>query len=224
MNSDSQLTSKQDQAQLLFQVQREVELLQKKINLLRELERNKQEIKRVLEEIQKRNFALSSKYSLVREERKRIKEKERLLLNEGAVQLSHNQILEYHSKIMNFMTLPEDYLKTDKFLPWSFAFNKIDNSQIEESSLYYRYKNNPFYNKLNVPSVEYVQNTQKNVVNYERKSQLKSVLLIKNTVHIKLKPPQYELLQERKFQLEQINVIYTRDGSIPTLQNSNKEN
>ena len=94
------------------------------------------------------------------------------------------QILEYHSRISSFLSTPQDYGRNDKFLPWSFGTNKIEVFEIEQSSLQYWYKNNPFYIQLNIPQIEYVQNTQKNVSNFMPVNQNKAVLMIKNQVYI----------------------------------------
>ncbi len=64
------------------------------------------------------------------------------IINKQGRKVDFNKFLEYHSIILPYLKVPEDYCLKDKFLPWSFGQNKIQNFEIEQSSVYFQYKNN----------------------------------------------------------------------------------
>lgn len=113
------------------------------------------------------------------------------------------EILLYACKISNFIQAPPNYTTDECLFPWSFGMNKVELADIENSGLYYMYKNNSIYEICPPPEIVYVNMSEKNIEMFRPEEDLVFSMVVRG--HLYMRP--------------QVNpgesFVYTLNGSIP---------
>lgn len=126
-----------------------------------------------------------------------------LINKSNSTSFSSEEILLYASKISNFCQSVPNYRTVDTLFPWSFGPNKVELAEMECSSLYYMYKNNPHYRRLNPPKVIYLKESKNNIQDTRE-----------------LQPNEYQIVARESLQMliqkepEEL-YVYTTDGREP---------
>lgn len=137
------------------------------------------------------------------------------LFNSKGTTVNVHRVLEHHSIILPFISVPEDYRLNDQFLPWSFGTNKAELFEIEASSLNYKYKQNRSYKKLGVPNIVYLNHSEKNITKFEKLNPFSAKLKVNNFLYVQASISTGEAEGISANQIKPF-VLYTLDGSDPT--------
>lgn len=195
---------------------KELEGFYKIVQIKKEVQTNK----KMLTEKTKSQIELMKKRQSIRKnirdkyDQLKLKEKTSLFNPEGN-HIGPHRVLEHHSIVLPFISVPKDYRVSDSFLPWSFGTNKPEISEIENSNLNYKYKQNRNYKKLGVPSVKYMNGSDKNISKLENTGVLSVLLEVNGSLYIQATIEQKEDIGN---QLKS-TVHFTKDGSDPTRHN-----
>lgn len=126
-----------------------------------------------------------------------------LINKKNSTIFTSEEVLLYACKISNFCQSVPNYRTTDSLFPWSFGPNKVELPEMECSSLYYMYKNNPHYRRLNPPKVIYLKESKNNIQDTRE-----------------LQPNEYQIVARENLQMliqkepEEL-YVYTTDGREP---------
>lgn len=225
--SEIQLKSGFDKNKDITKIKKKVKTLEKtlkKLTLLKKNKNLKSQISFEISQIQSFNNKISKSYINFTKNLEKISENKKNIINPSSKKLNPKKILEYNSIILPYLKTPKDYQIQDKYLPWSFGQNSIENFEIENSNLYYKYKNNKSYKKLKMPILTFVNNSQKNIINFQIEKQLAD-LKIKNHIYIQIKYEDQKIDKiDQKKNLPKILIIYTLNDSDPSRFNNLQAN
>ena len=185
-------------------VQEKYERIQNKITAYKKLLALKREHTRLRQEYKRKvKVLLRARKDL--EELKQMNSKSDLIDFDHKMSVNADEVLLYASKISNFVQAPPDY-STDQsqLFPWSFGMNKVEALEFESSGLYFMYKNNYNYDVCSPPGIVYINNSEKNIDNFEQKGPFEFSLTVRG--YLNLKP---EVAQSGE------SFVYTLDGSTP---------
>ena len=141
------------------------------------------------------------------------KDKE-ILFNPEGTRVDVNRVLEHHSMVIPFISIPPDYRLSDKYLPCSFDTCKVETYEIESSNMYFKYKQNKEYRKLAVPTVKYLNNSDKHVVKIVQNTNLSNLLEVDGRISL-----QVFVEGDEDIGMIKSRIHYTLDGSNPSLTN-----
>ena len=194
----------------------------KKLNLLKKNKNLKKKLKSQIKKIFSLNQKISKSHLNFSNALEKIEEQKRKnIINKSTKKIKPKKILEYNSIISPYLKTPKDYKIKDRYLPWSFGQNSIENFEIENSNLYYKYKNNKNYKKLKIPILNFVNNSEKNIINFQKEQQ-KADLKIKNHIYIQTK---YQTSKtDEKKNITKPLIIYTLDNTDPSRFNNLQAN
>jgi hypothetical protein len=187
----------------------------RRIQAKKKLSQNKENFRSIVGDIQTIKIKLSSVYSNFANKTFEIKEAiNNKLANPEGKKLNNHEILSYASRISANIQAPRDYRVDDKFLPMSVGLNKISMNEIDSSILNYRYKQNKNYKKCQMPFIKPLNDTEKNIMKNFRGN-----LRVKNFLYLQALPSDDDIVKKLDSNPVPPRVIYTSDGSNPTLHN-----
>lgn len=171
-------------------------------------------------QVHKRIEAMKAEFSVHREETKK-KTKRLLMLKKeihkmasedppkGLINKNHStsftseEVILYACKISNFCQAVPNYRRSDTLYPWSFGPNIVELPEMESSSLYSMYKNNPHYRRLNPPKIMYLKESEGNILDTRQLQANEYQIVARGSLQIFIQKESDELY------------MYTLDGREP---------
>ena len=120
-----------------------------------------------------------------------------------STEFTSEEVILYACRISNYIQAFPEYRIQDTIFPWSFGENTVEIPEIESSKMYYMYKGNTSYQRLNPPQLKYLNETAQNIVKLERKDDNHFIVTVKGSVTFSLQKNSGE------------RIIYTTDGREP---------
>ena len=186
-----------------------------KIILKKQLEVKITVFKTEVETLRKKKAKLAQIYADYSNEVDATKQRTDLfLLNPEARPIAPREVVKYACLLNGTIRAPKNYRTDDRFLPLSFGRNQILLDEIEASILGFRYKQNKTYKKCRLPIVSILPNTLENIL-----KRTDEHIQIKDYIGIQARPAEEETVQKRKTNEVRSRVIFTTNGSTPTINN-----
>ena len=132
----------------------------------------------------------------------------------GPKPVSFKEACILSASISPSVAAPRDFSPQHPRLPWGVVGFKPESGQtLENSSLYFRYKNNPEYDQCPLPEITYAANTQENIIRLTNISARIVGIEVKGRLVLQVRPLQAPGRKEKPV------AIYTDDESTPSIFN-----
>lgn len=187
--------------------------LEPRVKGIAQIEEKKRELDAVATSLQALKVKLSDFHVRIAQKQREVAERvEHELLSRSQTPMPDTVRL-YACFIAGSVAAPIDYAPHHRELPWAFGSNKPESGQaIETTSLYHHYKGNRYYAQCPLPHITYSSVREEHVP--QRHSDPHTFTL-EALEHLVVSAT----CTERQGQGGQPRVIYTDDGSEPTLYN-----
>lgn len=215
----NEIIAQKDKDLLLKEYQQHLKTLDnllKVVTILNTIEKKRENLKNELATLKgkKQSVARISKH--IAENVEELKEKfETGVFNSYMSKINIHRVIEHHSIVLPFISVPQDYRVSDQFLPWSFGTNKAELFEIEASNLNYKYKQNRNYKKLSVPNIVYLNHSEKNITKFEKLDNFTAKLKVNNFIYIQANMTGTEGETTDSNNIRPV-VFFTLDGTDPS--------